>query len=220
MSEARLSKQWKRILDFVPEAPDLFLDFGPGVKDSEAWVVREVWPDTEIIGIEACDKRYANIKDIYPGKLHHMAVDEQEGVVSGYIGGRHGMFKFGLEKEVEVNNHRKVSVPTTTVDTLHTGGTVFIWADIEGAELRMLKGATELLGSENLLGLNLELYPQNAHKIWPNYTGNRCTADQVIDFLAQYGIECRGSARDPDLTYGDFESKKWFHDFQFVRNHA
>ncbi len=215
-----LSKQWQRILEFVPESPDLFLDFGPGKKNSEAWTVKELWPNTEIIGIEACDKRYENIKDAYPGKLHHMAVDEQEGVAVGYIGGRHGMFKFGLEKEVKVNNHKKVSVPTTTVDSLYDKGTVFIWADIEGAELRMLKGATRLLESGNLVGLNLELYPQNAHKIWPTYTGNRCTADQVIDFLNQYGIECRGSARQPDLTYGDFENKNWFHDFQFVGNHA
>lgn len=214
-----LSKQWRRILEFVPGAPDRFLDFGPGVCFSEAWVAREVWPNCEIVGVEACDRRYANIKDSYPGELKHMAVDEQEGVAGGYIGGRHGMFKFGLEKEARVNNHREVSIRATTVDALCEDfeGTVFIWADIEGAELRMLRGASDLLESRRVLGLNLELYPRNAYKIWPGYTGNRCTADQVIDFLAQYDIECLGSARHPDLTYGDFESKNWFHDFQFAR---
>ena len=129
------------------------------------------------------------------------------------------MFKFELEKEVKVNNHKKVSVQTTTVDKLCEGfdGTVFIWADIEGAELRMLRGATELLSSGRVLGLNLELWPQNAQKIWPHYTGNRCTADQVIDFLAQYDMECRGSLPKPNLVYGDFESQDWFQDFLFVR---
>lgn len=206
-------------MELVPEAPELFLNFGPGVKSSEAWTVKEVWPDTKIIGVEACDRRYENIKDAYPGKLYHMAVDECEGMSTGYIGGRHGMFKFGLEKEIKVNNHRKVSVRTTTVDNIYDEGTAFIWADIEGAELRMLRGATRLLESGNLLGLNLELFPQNAYKIWPHYTGNRCTADQVIDFLDQYDMKCRGSAGAPDLTYGDFESKRWFDDFQFTKGH-
>lgn len=215
-----ITKRWKRIIKFIGEEPDLFLDFGPGTKDSEAWVVKDLWPSCTIIGIEACDKRYSNIKDSYPGMLHHIAVDEKEGVTGGYIGGLHGMFKFGLEKETKVNNHKEVSVQTTTVDKLYEsteGGTVFIWADIEGAELRMLNGATKLLSSGKVLGLNLELYPQNAQKIWPTYTGNRCTADQVIDFLAQYAIECRGSTQQPNLVYGDWENREWFRDVQFAR---
>lgn len=211
--------QWERIVESIPK-PDLFLDFGPGKKNSEAWTVQNVWPDCSIVGVEACDKRYAGIKDIYPGKLYHMAVDEKEGIEEGYIGGRHGMFKFGLEKEVKVNNHKKVSIQTTTVDKLceEFDGTVFIWADIEGAELRMLKGATKLLSEGRVLGLNLELWPQNAQKIWPTYTGDRCTADQVIDFLAQYDMECVGSLPKPNLVYGDFENQDWFQDFLFVRN--
>jgi len=212
--------QWKRILPSIPE-PDLFLDFGPGKYDSEAWEAQERWPNCSIIGVEACDNRYAKIKSTYPGQLHHLAIDEKAGQAEGYIGGRQGMFTFGMEREVGVvNNHRKVTVKTTTVDQLYEnsgGGTVFIWADIEGAELRMLKGATSLLSSGKVLGLNLELWPQNPQHIWPHYTGERCSADQVIDFLSQYDIECRGSIKRPNLIYGDFESKDWFSDFLFVK---
>ncbi len=210
--------QWERIVDNVPE-PDLFLDLGPGKRDSEAWRVQELWPNAKILGVEACDKRYNGLKSVYPGDLLYAAVDESEGEAEGYIGGRHGMFKFGLEKEVKVNNHRKVSIRTTTVDILCGGhGSVFIWADIEGAELRMLKGATNTL--ERVLGLNLELFPQSAHKIWPSYTGERCTADQVIACLDEHDIKCIGSLPHPDMVYGDWENKNWFHDFLFVGKNA
>ncbi len=212
--------QWNRIVEAIPE-PDVFLDFGPGKINSEAWIAKDVWPNCSIIGVEACKNRHAKLKN-YPGRLIHAAVDEGIGQADGYVGGRFGMFMFGEEKyqgnaRTAKANLEKVSVQTVTVDQLYEGGTVFIWADIEGAELRMLKGATSLLSSGQLLALNLELWPQNAQKIWPNYTGERCTADQVIDFLSRYDIECRGSRQRPDLIHGDFESKDWFTDFLFVK---
>jgi FkbM family methyltransferase len=217
-----INKQWERIIEQTPE-PDLFLDCGPGRVNvsREAWIAKEVWPNCSVIGVEACEARYRKLKSVYPGSLYHMAVDEAIGQAAGYVGGRHGMFMFGLEKDREekYNNHEKISVESTTVDHLYensNGGTVFIWADIEGAELRMLKGATSLLSSGKVVGLNLELCPQNAQKIYPEYTGTRCTADEVIDFLGQYNIECRGSHTHPNLVYGDFESKNWFRDFLFV----
>ena len=197
-------------------APDLFLDFGPGRPNwcREAWVAKEVWPGCTVIGAEACEERYNRLKKTFPGELHHMAVDAQEGSTEGFVGGRHGMFMFQHEKEQEAkhNNHKKVTVRTTTVDSLYTGGTVFIWADIEGAELRMLQGATETLASGNVLGLNLELNPRNSFR-----GPERCSADEVIDFLAPYGLECRGSHSHPGLVTGDFESENWFNDFLFVR---
>jgi hypothetical protein len=173
------------------------------------------------VGVEACKARYDKIKATYPGELHHMIVDADEGVSEGYVGGRYGMFMFGLEKEAKArhNNHKKVSLPSVTIDRLYAesnGGTVFIWADIEGAELRMLQGATELLSSGKVLGLNLELCPQKMEKHWPGYTGTRCTADQVIDFLEQYDIECVGGFKHQGLKYGDFENYNWFSDFMFV----
>ncbi len=206
-----LNSKWERIVESVPP-PDLFLDFGPGREsvEREAWMAQEAWPNCSIIGIEACEARYTRLKNVYPGQLSHAAVDEHVGQTEGYVGGRHGMFKFWLEPE-KGTKHQKVVIKTTTVDNLHRQAgedkTIFIWADIEGAELRMLKGATSALSFSKVLGLNLELNPTGT--CWKERPG----AESVIDFLEEYDMECRGTVQRPTLKTGNFEKAG---DFLFV----
>jgi hypothetical protein len=75
-----------------------------------------------------------------------------------------------------------------------------IWADIEGAELRMLQGATELLSSGNVLALNLEVRPTPYAQGW-------CVEAEVDQFLASYGYvrardyEQQGRGHHYDVIY-------------------
>ena len=88
--------QFDLIIEKVKDV-DLFFDFGPGVPGSEAWELKKIWKDCEIIGVEACKERYERIKKDFPGWIYHAAIDEHTGKSKGYVGGKYGMFNFGLE---------------------------------------------------------------------------------------------------------------------------
>ena len=214
-----------RLIKKLFKEPKCFFDCGPGVIDSEAWFIKKYWPNCKIIGIEACPDRYKNLKRKYPGILINKALDFKNSEEYGYIGGTYGQFMFGLEKEDPnkgKNDHIKIKVKTVTLDYIEQKygpfESIFIWADIEGAELRMLQGATQILSSGKVIGLNLELWPRNAQKIWKHYTGIRCTADEIISYLKKFGYKIYGNdvlnliKNDPD-----FESKGWFKDYIFIK---
>ena len=158
----------------------------------------------------------------------HIAVSESTGKMAGFVEGRQGMFV--NKPDTEDYKSEPVTVQSITVDALYEkyapnyDKSVFIWADIEGMELLMLKGATNTLASGNVIGLNLELWPRNAKNIWPSYTGIRCTADQVVSFLRDYGFNYRSvpeiRSRKTEFTTKEtdptFEKKRWFGDWLFT----
>jgi len=138
-----------------------FFDFGPGVLRSEAWDER--WKEYEIIGVEPDVVRYNNLKETYPGILLNVAVSDKIGKskfvkhpTSGYIA-----FSYPDCNET-------IEVETITADELDKKYGPFdeiaIWADIEGSELRMLKGATEVL--KKVKWINLELHTGPKTEEW------------------------------------------------------
>lgn len=154
-----------------------FFDFGPGVLNSEAWR-KDMWKDHIIIGIEPDPERYNTLKDTYPGILLNLAVADEVGKLqfvkhptSGYIA--HGYP--GLDDVHEVE--------TITADYLDTKYGPFdeiaIWADIEGSELNMLKGATEVLKKTNWITVELHTGPK---------TEQWCKSYDVYKFLEELGF--------------------------------
>lgn len=219
------SVRFYRLIKKLFKEPECFFDCGPGVINSEAWFIKKYWPNCKIIGIEACPDRYKNLKRKYPGILLNKALDFKISEEYGYVGGKYGQFMFGLLKEDPnkgKNDHIKIKVKTVTLDYIEQNygpfESIFIWADIEGAELRMLRGAKNILSSGKVIGLNLELWPRNAQKIWKYYTGMRCTADEIINYLKNFGYKIYGNdvlnlmKKDPD-----FESIEWFNDYIFIK---
>jgi len=210
--------------------PDLFFDFGPGKHNSEAWRAREAWADCKIVGVEAGYKRFGTLQRAgdFPGDLLHKAVSESAGEVTGFVEGRQNMFV----NKPDNKDHKSeaVTVEAVTIDDLYKeyapnlDKSVFLWADIEGMELLMLKGATKTLASGNVVGLTLELWPRNAKNHWSNYTGIRCTADQVVSFLKDYGFnyrcipEIRRRCKEFTSEENDptFEKRRWFGDWLFT----
>ena len=68
--------------------------------------------------------------------------------------------------------------------------------------------------------MNLELFPKNPYKVWPekNYNLERCNAQEVSVFLNEYGFENLGSTQCPDFhkkNPPDWENKLWFNDYLF-----
>lgn len=164
---------------------DYFVDVGPGLVGSEAWSCNQCRPDIQIIGFEPQETRYQLLKEAgYPGELYLKAVSETRGLIQGFSGHPDGKSDFWLNAPndlLEMDAYRECTIESVKVDDIFAENNIrkgFLWADIEGAELSMLKGATKALENRWVVGLNLEL---NFHHI-----EGHSTSDEVISFLEQY----------------------------------
>lgn len=177
------AKSWDRVLDknnkwsldgFVRTMHDyivyegignpwrVLLDIGPGVPNSEAWIFREYSPDLEIIGFEPQTERYNFLKSIYPGTLSKLAVTGHTGVVNGKMGFEDGEsdFKINLATDDQAIRYQDAIVNCKTVDDIlfdNNRWEVFVWADIEGGELDMLRGCVKSMLYKRINFIALEL---------------------------------------------------------------
>ena len=176
----RFDKPIRKILDVV-ESFDVFIDAGPGHPGSEAWVLKRVIPNISIIGLEPHPIRHLFLKlASYPGILFNWGLGSQEGKVhaadtySGYS--LHGKNQNLADGDTYLGEG---SFYVTTVDYLVDllrleAKKLFIWADIEGYELDMLKGASNTISSGNIVGFMLE--------VWNPYK------ERVDDILIEQGF--------------------------------
>lgn len=160
----------------------LFIDAGVGTPKSEAWGREK---DFTIIGFEPGADRYNSLKDVYPGKLLNVAVSDKDGEIDCWESPKWGMMLFDHNIFLPVKeNFKRVKKKTIKIDNLDWRGfdEIHIWADIEGSELLMLKGATEMLSSGKVKWINLEIRVYALTKDWP-------TAVQIYGFLDKYGFK-------------------------------
>jgi len=167
---------------------DAFIDVGPGYVGSEAWSINQLKPECPIYGFEPQTERFNLLKEnAYPGRLENIAISDHNGFLEGGMGFPGGFTDFvanvsGLS--LELGLYKPTSVPTKTLDTViaeENLENVFVWADIEGAELLLIKGAPRSLKSGKIIGLWLEL---NSKLDSAGLQSNFCTADEVIRFLS------------------------------------
>jgi len=166
------------------EEPSVFIDIGVGVVNSEAWWFKKKWPNIKIFGFEPCISRYNILEKVFPGSLYNYALGDTnkdvdfftESIGDDEVG---TLFK---TKRSEI----RYKVCMRTLDELdkelNFGNNIFIWADTEGAELKILKGAIKLLSLSRIKGLNLEVWRNSQAKDW-------CTAKEVWIFLEQFKIK-------------------------------
>ncbi|HCR36450.1 TPA: hypothetical protein DIU22_05440 [Candidatus Woesebacteria bacterium] len=138
-----------------------FFDLGPGILHSEAWR-KDLWEGYEIIGLEPDPTRYNILKDSYPGILLNLAVSNEIGQIKGIFHSTSGFIVYGYPGYSET-----VTISAVTLDWLDKEYGPFdeiaIWADIEGSELNMLKGATEVLKKTNWINVELHTGPKTEH---------------------------------------------------------
>lgn len=166
-----------------------FIDCGAGLVGSEAWSVRDMDKNCQIIGFEPQHERYDMlIENGYPDKLIKCALGDIEGEIEGFMGHEDGKSDFWLDGGDTQGEgaYKKEVVKIRKVDNVIAeyckDKKVFIWADIEGSELKMLKGATKNLENGTIVGMNLELWNK---RIAPNH----CTVTEVVDFLKKYNYK-------------------------------
>jgi FkbM family methyltransferase len=159
----------------------IFFDLGAGVKNSEAWC-KDLWKDYIIIGVEPDLTRYNELKDIFPGKLLNLAISDKEEEISGIIHDTSGFIVGGYP-----GYNKFIKIKAVTLDSIYKQyfnpeeiSEIAIWADIEGSELRMLRGATEVLKKTNWINVELHTHPQ---------TNDWCNSSDVYKFLEKLGFK-------------------------------
>ena len=163
-------------MKFIPKK--LFIDVGVGKLNSEAWSKGK---DFTIIGLEPGMNRYNNLKGSYPGKLLNLAASDEDGKINCWEDSEEGVVLF-IRPEHE--KFKRIKKKAIKLDSLNWDDfdEIHIWADIEGAELLMLKGATEMLSSGKVKWINLEVRKNAPVEGW-------ATAQQVYEFLDKYGFK-------------------------------
>lgn len=159
----------------------LFIDVGVGRPNTEAWSREK---DFTIIGFEPSMNRYNSCKGVYPGKLLNAVVSDRDGEISCWEHSKRGVKLFVDEDDIIFKNFKRVKKKAIKLDSLEWRGfdEIHIWADIEGAELLMLRGATEMLLSGKVKWINLEIRKNALAKGW-------ATAKQIYRFLDKYGFK-------------------------------
>jgi len=189
--------------DMIIPEPEVFIDIGVGVPDSEAWKAKKTWPQIKIFGAEPCPERFNLCKNSFPGKLIECAVGIKDGLIE--MQPIDGMVVNYPRKHQR--KQKKINVQCRSLDSLDREfgpfNNVFLWADIEGAELDMLMGATNLLESGRVTCISLE--------IWSEYqTNGWCLKNAVVEYLAQFNYK-------PKYIWPG-ETQSILRDYLFLRN--
>tara|TARA_Y100000310_G_C20671497_1_gene810535 strand:- start:1382 stop:1996 length:615 start_codon:yes stop_codon:yes gene_type:complete len=175
------------------KTPDVMFDIGVATINTEAWWASKVWKDTQIYGFEPCSSRFNSISN-YPGILHKMAVTDISGKFDGYMNNYD--FKINAEED-DSDPYIKTTVESITIDNLNKKygpfENIFIWADVEGGELSILKGSVDLLKEKKICGINLELWSNPPVENWP-------TCDEIVEYLRDFDYHVSFSVN------GDYES--------------
>lgn len=197
--------QVNKIKELLKIKPKVFLDIGPGNLNSEAWQIYRHYPDCKILGFEPQTERYKLLKKHnYPGTLLPLAIGNTDKVVEAYMGfpdGGKSDFQLHPSRDSDAGGYKKVKIKTSTIDTLNnTFGPfedVFIWADVEGAELKILLGAKELFKNNKVIGVLVEL------RNTPMGEG-ACTAAEVNEFLVNQGFAATEDVTSLTSGHKDF----------------
>lgn len=174
---------------------DCFIDIGAGHLGTEAWSINKLLPDCRIIGFEPQTEKYEMMLPHFPGEFHEKAVTDVDGIIQGAMGYRGGKTDTRMHQEKVPgggwgwgNAYKPSEIESVTIDSLVEEKGLdefFIWADIEGCELRMLKGAVKALEEKKIVGLNLEISFRLTAENRPDPA--HCTKEEIWDFLDGFG---------------------------------
>ena len=171
----------------VETQPKTLLNIGVGpVPHSEAKTFRKLWPTMRIVGLEPSPDTFAKRISDYPGELYPWALwsipcDKVFNAMK-LLSGQSSFLDFEVTKSRPC---KKILVSCITLDqldeTLKFPEDIFLWMDIEGAELEALKGGHKLLESGRVKLVNLEV------SIQPIRVGEP-SEDDLSSYLKQYGF--------------------------------
>jgi len=175
-----VSKAEIQFFDYFDIPMDAMYLIGVGPKTE--WVeYKRRYPKGHLFGCEPHPESYEKMKSSFTGTLFNEAIDEVAGEVDFYpaeVPMQSSFFKFKASKGHPI----KVSAITLDQFDLKCGkqDNILLWMDIEGAELRALKGGKALLESGRVKVINLEITDIPKAAGW-------CTLSELTDLLKGYG---------------------------------
>lgn len=184
---------------------DLFVDVGVAKPDTEAWRVRDAYPNATIIGFEPYHPHYLACLDTYPGLLFPYAVGNAHDIVRiGKIGPDNAGVHFN-DRATADHSVARIRLDNFIDGFIRENARAVLWADVEGAELEVLIGAEQLLYECCFNAIVLEVRDAN---------DTECGADswvlapQVERFLLEHGYRVTDSfVRDVSCNSRDIVAK-------------
>ncbi len=184
--------------DNVKIPPKVLLNIGVGPKPHcEAEIFKKMWPDIRIIGLEPNLKTFRDRVGSYPGELYPwalwntpcikklFAVTKSPGKSSMLNPNPYwiGKWSFKIGKEC-----KEILVNCVTLDQIDEAlghpHDIFLWMDIEGAELEALRGGRSLLASGRVNWIDMEVSHQCRRINEPN-------EDSLSEFLKIYNFSLK-----------------------------
>ena len=187
------------IMLLLPEAP-VIIDAGAHV-GSDTIVMSRLWPQGTIHAFEPVpdvfQKLTDNTRDLPNVKRYPLALGPSVGTAEMFVSGGGSDASSSLlppKEHLQINPHvlfpERITVPTRTLDAwVQENGAPaidFLWLDMQGAELAMLKAAPRSLASVRLIHLEVslvELYANNPLysevRAWLEAQGFRLEAEEM-----------------------------------------
>jgi len=161
------------------EKCDVFVDIGVGIKDSEAWIVSAAgFDNNRILGFEPHEKRYEQLKNIYPGSLFNEAVSAQDCILVGNSGDDFiAATMSNSDKNLDSDKYVTGAIKSTSVDSILAtinAQCACVWADVEGSEYDIVLGACRSLMFSKIGIMFLELR-------------NHPSTYYIVNFLSKFG---------------------------------
>lgn len=178
----------------------------------------QTYPNANFYAFEAHPDHFAKLKSNYNNidrvKCYHLAITEMPGDIYVHptnIEAAASTLPLKNEADRELNidasqdplnqyqisNLPKIKVPANALDNITALAGLdidMLWIDVQGAELNVLKGATEMLKRTSALFM----------EVWMTKTlyQGQCLAHEIRDFVAEYGFYLYGIGLDNQLANG------------------
>lgn len=201
---------------WISGTPKVFLNIGVGpskklrlpsgrslMTNREAVRVASTWPGIRIIGFEPNIDLFVERLVDYPGELYPWGLWCESCFKMMTITPNDGNSSI-LPFEDKNHTYQQSPIACTTLDCIdremQLSDDIFIWMDIEGAELEALKGGSQLLSSGRVKWIAVEVEHKSRRTGAPS-------EDDISDYLSTYGF----------VPKRHYEYSKYTHNVLYVK---
>lgn len=182
----------------VLSIPQTLFNIGVGPKPHcEAEIFKEIWPDIRIVGFEPNIKTFNGRIGDYPGELYPWALWNIPSIRKLFAVTKFPGKSSILQPRSDWTGKRNFNIGKTCQEILVSCVTldqidealghphdIFLWIDIEGAELEALRGGCSLLASGRVKWIDMEI-SHKARRI------GEPDEDSISKFLSVYGFSLK-----------------------------